>query len=105
MQRMTPVAFVSLDVSHRCVLQPGESLAVLLHNLKKLLGPAMPDLEAAACDQLLLHQFLAGLHTCLSQLTVEGSGRGQGPPKCFGESPRVDGHGQPRSSCSSVKHA
>ena len=56
-QRMTPAAFVSLDVFHCHVLQPCEAFAVFTHGLMKLLGQALPDLEAAASDQLLLHQF------------------------------------------------
>ena len=54
-QLMMPAAFVSLDVFH-CHVQPGELLAVFSHNLKKLLGYAMPDLEAAAREQLLYHE-------------------------------------------------
>lgn len=49
-QRMTPAAFVSLDVFHCHMLQPGEALAVFMHNLKKLLGQAILNLEAAASD-------------------------------------------------------
>ena len=75
-QRMTPVAFVSLDVFHSRVLQPGEALAVFLHDLKRLLAQAMPNLESATRDQLLLHQFLAGLPTTISrQLRAVGEAK------------------------------
>ena len=75
-EKMTPAAFLSLDVFHRRVLQPGEALAVFIHDLKKLLGQAMPNLEAAARDQLLLHQFLAGLPATVSrQLRAVGEAK------------------------------
>ena len=66
-QRMTPAAFMSLDVFHRHVLQPCEAFAVFTHGLMKLLGQGLPDLETAASDQLLQNQFLAGLPATVSQ--------------------------------------
>ena len=38
-----------------------------LYGLKRLLQQAMPELTAEATKQLLIHQFLAGLPTSLSQ--------------------------------------
>ena len=46
---------------HHCMLQPGKTLAVFIHDKTRLLAQAMPDLDLAAHDQLLLHQFMAGL--------------------------------------------
>lgn len=59
--KLTPALFVTLNKFHQRKLQPGEALSVFVHHLKKLLGQAMPDLDAAAHNQLLLHQFVAGL--------------------------------------------
>ena len=40
---------------------------MFLHDLKKLLSAAMPNLEALARNQLLLHQLLAGLPSSISK--------------------------------------
>lgn len=65
--------FVSLEDFHKRKLRPGEALSVFLHDLKKLLGMAMPTLEAEARKQLLLHQLLAGLPSAVSkQLRATG---------------------------------
>jgi uncharacterized coiled-coil protein SlyX len=64
---MMPMGFVSMDEFHRRKLRPGEALSVFLHDLKKLLGQAMPDLDKAAHDPLLVHQFLAGLPDVVSR--------------------------------------
>ena len=70
---MMPMEFVSLDVFHRRKLQPGEALSVFVHDLKKLLEQAMPGLNAAARDPLLLHQFISGLPEAMSrQLRASG---------------------------------
>ena len=54
-------------------LRPGEVLSVFMHKLRKLLGQAMPDLEALARDQLLLQQLLTGLPPAFScQLGASG---------------------------------
>lgn len=74
--KMTPVAFVALDVFHRRTLQPGEALAVYVHELKKLLEQAMPDLTADAREKLVLHQFLTGLPGVVSrQLRATGEAK------------------------------
>ena len=64
---MMPVVFVSMDEFHRRKLRPGEALSVFMHDLKKLLGQAMPDVDRAAHDPLLIHQFLAGLPDAVSR--------------------------------------
>ena len=70
---MMPMKFVSLDEFHRRKLRPGEALPVYLHDMKKLLAQAMPDLDKPARDQLLLHQFLAGVPEAVSrQLRATG---------------------------------
>ena len=70
---MTPMGFVSLDTFHSRKLRPGEALSVFVHEFKKLLDLAMPDLDAAARDRLLLHQFLGGIPTAVSrQLRATG---------------------------------
>ena len=71
--KMTPAEFVSLDEFHLRKIRPGESLSLFLHDLKRLLDQAMPGLEANAREQLLLHQFMAGLpDTISSQLRATG---------------------------------
>lgn len=70
---MMPMEFVSLDGFHRRKLRPGEAISVFVHDLRKLLGQAMPDLEKPARDTLLLHQFLAGIPENVSrQLRATG---------------------------------
>ena len=70
---MMPMEFVSLDDFHRRKLRPGEALSVFVHAMKKLLEQAMPSLDKSARDQLLLHQFLAGLPDNVSrQLRATG---------------------------------
>ena len=64
---MMPMGFVSLDEFHNRKLLPGEALSVFVHSLKTLLLQAMPDIDAAARDQLLLHRFLAGIPASVSQ--------------------------------------
>ena len=66
-KRMAPLGFSSLDGFHSQKLHPGEALSVFLHELKSLLERAMPDLDAEACKQLLLHQFLTGLPPAVSR--------------------------------------
>ena len=56
-----PMQFVSLADFHKRMLLPGELLSMYVHQLKQLLNQAMPDIPAAAKEQLLLHQFLSGL--------------------------------------------
>ena len=58
---MRPMGFVSLDDFHRRKLRPGEALSVFVHDLKKLIDQAIPDMAKEAKEPLLLHQFLMGL--------------------------------------------
>ena len=72
-EAIMPMRFVSLEDFHKRALLPGEPLSVYLHQLKQLLNQAMPDLAAAAKEQLLLHQFLEGLPQDISkQLRATG---------------------------------
>ncbi len=67
------MGFTSLEVFHHRKLRPGEALSLFVHELKKLLEQAMPELESTARQQLLLHQFLAGLPATVSkQLRASG---------------------------------
>ena len=45
----------------------GESISVYVHELKKLWDQAMANLDAGVRDQLLLHQFLAGIPCDISK--------------------------------------
>ena len=58
---LMPIAFTLLDKFHARKLLPGESLTVFSHDLRKLIVRAMPEIDSKARDQLLLHQFIAGL--------------------------------------------
>ena len=72
-KRLMPMQFISLDDFHKRKYRQGESLSVFFHELKKLLSAAMPNLEASARNQLLLHQLLAGLPNSISkQLRATG---------------------------------
>ena len=69
-----PMRFVSLTNFHKRMLMPGESLSMYVHQLKQLLGQAMPDISADVKEQLLLHQFLTGLPQEVSkQLRATGA--------------------------------
>ena len=73
MTKMEPVGFVSLDNFHRRKLQPGESVSVFVHNLKRLLDKTMPNLETNARSELVLHQLIAGMPVHIStQLRATG---------------------------------
>ena len=72
-ETMMPMEFVSLEEFHHRKLRPGEALSVFIHDMKKLLEQAMPGLEETARNQLLLHQFLAGVpHSVSRQLRATG---------------------------------
>ena len=74
--KLMPAPFVTLDEFHRRKLLLGEALSVFVHDLKKLLGQAMSNLDAEARDQLLLHQFLAGIPPVIGrQLRATGEAK------------------------------
>ena len=60
-ETLMPMGFTVLDRFQTRRLQPGEALSVFSHDLKKLLEQAMPEIDSKVRDQLLLHQFVAGL--------------------------------------------
>ena len=69
-----PMKFVSLAEFHKRILLPGELFLMYIHQLKRLLNQAMPDIPAAAKEQLLLHQFLSGLpQEVVKQLRATGT--------------------------------
>ena len=72
--KMMHMAFTTLDDFHRRQLRPGEPLPLFfVHDLKTLLSRAMPDIDAIARSQLVLHQFLVGLPVKVSrQLRASG---------------------------------
>lgn len=76
--KLKPAQFVSLDEFHRRKQRPDETPALYLHELKKLLRQAMPDMDAATRQQLLKHQFLAGLPMAIGrQLRASGETDGE----------------------------
>lgn len=77
LSKLTPASFEPLNEFHRWKLLPGEVLSVFVHHLKELLGKAMPNLNATAHDQLLLHHFVVGLPQS-GWSAIESDGRGQG---------------------------
>ena len=73
---MTPTEFISLEKFQKRKLFPGKAISLYLHELKLLLDQAMPELAAAAKQQLLIHQLLAGLPVSMSQqLRATGDAR------------------------------
>ena len=71
--KMAPTKFVSLEEFRSRKMRPGEAIALYLHDLKRILQQAMPELAANVSGQLLLHQFLSGLPGPISrQLRVTG---------------------------------
>ena len=66
-KKMAPTEFVSLEKFQKQKILPGEAISLYLHELKTLLDQAMPGLAAEAKQQLLVHQFLAGLPVSVSQ--------------------------------------
>ena len=66
-EKMAPQSFISLDDFHKRRLHTGEPISVYVHELKKLLSQAMPELDATARDQLLMHQFLTGVPSDVSK--------------------------------------
>ena len=60
-KKLAPSGFSSLKAFHTRKLQPGEALSLFVQDLKEKLQHAMPDISSATRNQLLLHQFLAGL--------------------------------------------
>ena len=67
MAAMTSMSFTTLERFRQRKMVPGEALPVFLHDLKQLLEQAMPGLDSAAKEQLLLHQFVAGLPSAISK--------------------------------------
>ena len=70
MAAMKSTSFTTLERFRQRKMVPGEALLVFLHDLKQLLEQAMPGLDSADKEQLLLHQFVAGL----PQQTVTSNG-------------------------------
>jgi len=64
---MMPINFVSLDDFHHRKLQPGEAILLYVHDLRKLLTHTLPDMEQAAKEALLLHQFLVGIPEAIAK--------------------------------------
>ena len=59
--------FTSLEDFHKRTYRQEELLSVFLHDLKKYLSTAMPNLDASARNQLLLHHLLVGLPSSISK--------------------------------------
>ena len=65
--KMTPLPFTTLEEFHDQKLRPGEPLPLFMQDLKWLLQSAMPGLDENTSEQMLIHQFLTGLPTDISQ--------------------------------------
>ena len=73
-ETLMPMGFTVLNKFQTRQLQLGEALSVFTHDLQKLLEQAMPDIDGKTHDQLLLHQFVAGLPLTVSkQLHAAGA--------------------------------
>ena len=66
-KKLSPLEFSSLEAFHKRKLRPGEALSMFLQDLKQMLLHAMPNIDETARNQLLLHQFLAGLPVSVSK--------------------------------------
>ena len=66
-KKLSPLEFSSLEAFHKRKLRPGEALSMFLQDLKQMLLHAMPNIDGEARNQLLLHQFLAGLPVSVSR--------------------------------------
>ena len=64
---LSSTSFNTLEKFRQRKMFPGEALPVFLHDIKQLLEQAMPGLDAEAKEQLLLHQFVAGLPPAISK--------------------------------------
>ena len=60
-EKLSPQDFMSLDGFHKRQLHPGEPISVYVHEMKRLLSQAIPELVGGPRNQLLLHQFLSGI--------------------------------------------
>jgi len=70
---MMPINFVLLDNFHCRKLRPGKAISLYVHDLRKLLTHALPDMEQAAKEALLLHQFLVRIPEAIAkQLRASG---------------------------------
>ena len=58
---------MSLEEFNHQKLRPDETPTLYLHELKKTLQQAIPDLDNATRKKLLKHQFLAGLPSEISR--------------------------------------
>ena len=71
--KLRPAGFVLLDEFHARKLRPDESPSLFQHELKKLLERAMPGVDTATRNRLLIHQFFLGLPIGISrQLRATG---------------------------------
>ena len=60
-KKLSPLEFSSLEAFHKRKLRPEEALSMFLQDLKQMLLHAMQNIDGTSRNQLLLHQFLAGL--------------------------------------------
>ena len=65
--KLLPTTFTALEKFNGKLTLPSETLPLYLHDLKQLLDQAMPELPNKVREQLLLHQFLAGLPSAISK--------------------------------------
>ena len=60
-EKLRPSGFVAFAEFQARKLRPGESALLYVHELKRLLDDAMPNLDADSQDRILFQQLLAGL--------------------------------------------
>ncbi|KAL5509977.1 hypothetical protein EMCRGX_G005432 [Ephydatia muelleri] len=71
--RMAPSNFITMEEFRDRKLRPSEALSLYLHDLRQLIDRAMPKLDLALKEQLILHQFIAGLPATINrQLRATG---------------------------------
>ena len=75
--KMMPMVFVSLDEFHRRKLQPREALSVFVHDMKKLLEQAMPNLDAWSRPRTAVITPVSSRVARRSKSAIEGNRRSQ----------------------------
>ena len=60
-EKLRPSGFVAFAEFQARMLRPGETALLYVHELKRLLEDAMPNLDADSQDRILFQQLLAGL--------------------------------------------
>ena len=70
-EKLRPSGFVAFAEFQARKLRPGETALLYVHELKRLLEDAMPNLDADSQDRILFQQLLAGLPDDCSRAEIK----------------------------------